>query len=114
MFERDLLPLAIQYGMGFEEFMDMTIKEINIFIKAIQEREKQKYSNTYLQASLTANFIGCVINGKEIPPIHKVFPEFFENEEQRERDRLAQMLYKEQMLDWATRVNKKNQAKKGR
>lgn len=66
-------------------------------------------------ASLTANFIGCIINGKQIPPIHQVFPELFQNEakeEQKRKDYLAQMLYKEQMLDWAMAVNKRNQAKK--
>ena len=107
--------MAIKYGLTFDDFWNMTIKEINIFIKAIQERERDKYSNTYLQASLTANFVGFIINGKQIPPIHSVFPELYEDEAriaQAKQDYLAQMLYKEQMLDWAMAVNKRNQAKK--
>lgn len=93
----------------------MTLKEISQFIKAIQEQEKIKRGETYLLASLTANFIGCVVNGKQIPPIHQVFPELYDNEakiEQEKKDYLAQMLYKEQMLDWAMAVNKRNQAKR--
>ena len=107
--------MVIQYGLTFDDFWNMTIKEINIFIRAVQEREKVKYSTTYLQSSLTANFVGCVINGKEIPPIHQIFPELFKDEEriaQEKQEQLRQMLYKEQMLDWAMAVNKRNQAKK--
>ena len=77
----------IQYGVTFDDFWNMTIKEMNIFIRAVQEREKVKYSTTYLQASLTANFVGCIINGKEIPPIHKIFPELFDDEERIEQEK---------------------------
>lgn len=72
-------------------------------------------TQTYLMASLTANFVGCVMNGKQIPPIHQVFPEVYEElaqKEQEEQDYRAMMLYKEQMLDYAMAVNKRNKAKK--
>lgn len=91
----------------------MTLKEINTFIKAIQQKEKMNRTQTYLVASLTANFVGCVMNGKQIPPIHQVFPEVYEElaqKEQEEQDYRAMMLYKEQMLDYAIAVNKRNKA----
>lgn len=93
----------------------MTLKEINTFIKSIQQKEKMNRTQTYLVASLTANFVGCVMNGKQIPPIHQVFPEVYEELAQKEReeqDYRAMMLYKEQMLDYAMAVNKRNKAKK--
>lgn len=93
----------------------MTLKELLEYIKAIQEKEKQKRQAQYLQASLTANFVGCVMNGKPIPPIHQVFPEIYQDlvqKEQEEQDYKAMMLYKEQMLDFANYHNKRRQAKK--
>ena len=115
LFDKNLLPIALQYGLDIFTFWDMTLKEISAFIKAIQEQEKTKQANMYLQASLIANFIGNVVNGKQIPPIHSVFPELFADEQKIEQERkeyMAEMLYKEQMLDWAMAVNKRNQAKR--
>ena len=104
----------LQYGVSFDDFWNMTIKEINIFLGAYQEKEKLSYSKAYLQASLVANFVGCIINGKTIPPIHQVFPELYTDEIEQERKQyMAEMLYKEQMLDWANAVNKRNRARKG-
>lgn len=91
----------------------MTLKELNQFIEAIQEKEKINRLNAYLQASLTANFVGCILGGKQIPPIHQVFPENYQElaqKEQEEQDYKAMMLYKEQMLDYAMAVNKRNKA----
>lgn len=91
----------------------MTLKEITIFIRSIQQQEKQKRQDQYIQASLIANFVGCVIGGKQIPAIHQVFPEIYQEEakvDQEKRDYQAMMLYKEQMLDYAMRVNKRNKA----
>lgn len=93
----------------------MTLKELLEFIKVIQEKEKIRRQDTYLQASLTANFVGCILNGKPIPPIHQVFPEIYQDfiqKEQEEQDYKAMMLYKEQMLDFANYHNKRRQAKK--
>lgn len=97
--------------MSVFTFWDMTLKEINTFIKAIQEKEKKNRTQTYLLASLTANFVGCVMNGKQIPPIHQVFPEVYQElaeEERKAQEYRAMMLYKEQMIDYAMAVNKRN------
>lgn len=87
----------------------MTLKEILDFIKAAQQKEIKSRQELYLQASLIANFVGCAISGKEIPPIYQVFPEAFQEQaevDQKEREYQAAMLYKEQMLDFANQVNK--------
>lgn len=109
-----LLPFALQYGLTVFDFWNMTIKEINQFIKSIQQREKQNRQNIYLQASLQANFVGYILNGKQIPPIQNVFPEMYQElieQDQKRQQELALALYKEQMIDWANAVNKKQRAK---
>lgn len=93
----------------------MTLKELSQYISAIQEKEKKHRADLYLQASMVANFVGFIINGKQIPPIHTVFPETYNDlakKEQEEQDYKAMMLYKEQMLDYAMAINKRNKAKR--
>lgn len=110
-----LLPYALQYGLTVFDYWDMTLKEINAFIKAVQEKEKMNRLNAYLQASMTANFVGDILSGKPIPPIQNVFPELFDDllkKQQEEQDYKAMMLYKEQMLDYAKAVNQRNKANK--
>lgn len=93
------------------------MKELLEYIKAIQEVEKRKRQEQYLQASLTASFMGCVWGNKPIPPIHEVFPEIYveqvqQEQTQQDKDYKAMMLYKEQMLDFANAHNKRRMAKK--
>ena len=108
------VPIALQYGISIFDYWNMTIKEINQFIKSIQLIEKQKIQEIYLQASLQANFVGYILNGKQIPPIQNVFPEMYQElieQDQKRQQELALALYKEQMIDWANAVNKKQRAK---
>lgn len=105
----------LKYGVNLDDFWNMTIKEMNICIKIFQEQEKDKYEKMYLQASLIAGFVGNMLNGNPIPPIHQVFPELYKEQielEQKEQEYKAMMLYKEQMLDWANAVNKKRKKAK--
>ena len=74
------VPIALQYGISIFDYWNMTIKEINQFIKSIQQREKQIRQNIYLQASLQANFVGYILNGEKVPPIQEVFPEIYQEE----------------------------------
>ena len=107
----------LKYGVSFDDFWNMTIKEMNIYLKVVQEKEKAKYELAYIQASMVANFVGTMLSGKPIPPIHKVFPEFYIDENkkaQEEHEMRAAMLYKEQMLDWMSAVNKRNAAQRAR
>ena len=117
LFDKQLLPIALQHGLSLFDFWNMTLKELLQYLNAVQEREKHKRQEQYLQASLTASFIGCVWGNKPIPPIHQVFPEIFEEtvqseQTQQDKDYMAMMLYKEQMLDFANYHNKRRQAKK--
>ena len=84
----------------------MTLKEICVFLKAVQKQEKDKRANIYLHASMVASFVGNVFNGQPIPPIYEVLPEDF-NYMKQEADNRATMLQKEQWLDFAMRHNAK-------
>ena len=86
----------------------MTNYEIIQYLKAIQQKQKEQREAIYLEAQLTANFVGYVLNGKQIPPIQNVFPETFTVAEQdkKKQQELALALYKEQMIDWANAHNK--------
>ena len=86
----------------------MTNYEIIQYLKAIQQKQKEQREAIYLEAQLTANFVGYVLNGKQIPPIQNVFPEAFKVAEQdkKKQEELQLALYKEQMIDWAKAHNK--------
>ena len=86
----------------------MTNYEIIQYLKAIQQKQKEQREAIYLEAQLTANFVGDVLNGKQIPPIQNVFPETFKVAEQdkKKQEELQLALYKEQMIDWAKAHNK--------
>lgn len=86
----------------------MTNYEIIQYLKAIQQKQKEQREAIYIQAQLTANFVGYVLNGKQIPPIQNVFPETFKEAEQdkKKQEELQLALYKEQMIDWANAHNK--------
>lgn len=88
----------------------MTLKEICDFIKAIKKREEDKRAFAYFEASMMASFVGLVMNGNSIPPIYEVLPDDFGYMKQ-EADDKATMLYKEQLLDFAMRHNKKRAEK---
>ena len=86
----------------------MTNYEIIQYLKTIQQKQKEQREAIYLEAQLTANFVGYVLNGKQIPPIQNVFPETFKVAEQdkKKQEELQLALYKEQMIDWAKAHNK--------
>lgn len=42
------VPIALQYGISIFDYWNMTIKEINQFIKSTQLIEKQKIQEIYL------------------------------------------------------------------
>lgn len=70
----------------------------------------------YLLARNIASFVGCSLNGKDIPPIEKVYPLLYESEtsiEQVKRDKayMEGMLFKDQFTQYAKRYNKLRQKK---
>lgn len=108
------VPIALQYGLTVFDYWNMTLYEINQFIKAMRQKEIQVRENMYMQAQMQANFVGYILNGKQIPPIQNVFPEMYQDlieQDQKRQQELALALYKEQMIDWANAVNKKQRAK---
>lgn len=68
---------------------------------------------------MTASFVLKGLDGKQIPSIGEMFPEIFQEQDdlkkqQEDLDYKRAMLYKEQMLDFATAHNKKRHlAKEG-
>lgn len=87
----------------------MTLKEIHQFLLANQEKENLKLEHIYLQASLQANFVGFILNGKQIPPIQEIFPEIYntvETEQSRQkREEMEIVLFENQMKAWAKAHN---------
>ncbi len=100
----------------------MTIGEIHIVIKSFQKQKeeevKENLVGAYNTAFLTATFINSSMNGKPIPQMYELFPTLFHPEEDKsdeeikEQEFKAMMLYKEQMLDFAAAHNKRRNAVK--
>ena len=108
------VPIALQYGISIFDYWNMTIKEINQFIKSTQLIEKQKIQEIYLQASLQANFVGYILNGEKIPPIQDVFPEIYQEEielDRKKREENEAILFGYQMMAWAKAHNEQWRAK---
>lgn len=102
------VPIALQYGISIFDYWNMTIKEINQFIKSTQLIEKQKIQEIYLQASLQANFVGYILNGEKVPPIQEVFPEIYQEEielDRKKREENEIILFEHQMMAWAKAHN---------
>ena len=79
-FER-ILPMALDAGMSIVQFWDSTVGEIKLMIDAFNRKRKSDISDVYLNAKLIASFVGCSINGKQIPEIYDLFPEMFADEQ---------------------------------
>lgn len=112
-----LIPLALQSGINYFDFWEMTLAEIMLVIKSHYEEEQRKQKNTtinnYNLATMVADFVGLSLNGKEKPNLYDIFPTLFKEEceeQQAERDKLAMALYREQMLDFAKYHNKQRKA----
>lgn len=64
---------------------------------------------SYLLSSQIASFVNMVMNGKNIPPIEKVYPHLYQTEEPKVKQDikyLKTMAYKDKMLQYAERYNK--------
>lgn len=92
----------------------MTIGEIDLLIKTFQEKEeiraKEILASNYNLASMIASFIGCSLDGKQIPDINELYPIQFQEEKPIEEDK-SWMIYKEQMIDFAIAHNKQRGVK---
>ena len=109
LIEQQILPGALKCGIKLFEFWEMTLKEIKLVIESYAENknnelEQQKHY-VYNNAYLTAVFVGCLFNGKQLPTISEVFPEV-KSEETQDNNVL---IIKEKLLDFAEQVNKRRQ-----
>ena len=108
LIEDDLLPSALRCGINLFDFWKMTLKEIKLIIEAFTDIKKQEVEqikhSTYNNSYLTAFFVGCVLNGRNIPTISEVFPDIKVEEDKPDNQVL---LIKEQLLDFAEKANKR-------
>lgn len=98
------------------EFDQLTLKELLLILEVYKDKweQKQKRDNvlSYNIASMTAQFVALSLNGKRIPAIGSIFPEFKDtcglNEE--EYNKRLQCFREEQLI---AKINKINNQRKG-
>ncbi len=98
------MPTAIQSGIDVREYWDYTLGEINTVIKAKKElmeaEEKSSISKMYITASMTAQFVGRMLNGKSIPSLYELFPNVYEQPE------MDWKVYQAQFMSFAEEHNR--------
>ena len=104
----ELLKVAIQAGISYSDFLEMTIGEVTLIIEAYNKKQEEEYkiqlSLDYQLASNIAYFVGLALNGKQIPSLQKTYPSLFSEVEQKEVKSSA--IQKELLIDFAIRHNK--------
>ena len=103
----ELLKVAIQAGISYSDFWEMTVGEISLIVDAYNKKQVEDYkiqlSLDYQLAANISHFMGRVLNGKQIPSLQETYPSLFSDEnevEQKEDKSLAFALQKEQFLDY--------------
>lgn len=104
----ELLKVAIQAGISYSDFLEMTIGEVTLIVEAYNKKQEEEYkiqlSLDYQLASNIAYFVGLTLNGKQIPSLQKTYPSLFNEVEQKEVKSSA--IQKELLIDFAIRHNK--------
>ena len=104
----ELLKVAIQAGISYSDFLEMTIGEVTLIVEAYNKKQEEEYkiqlSLDYQLASNIAYFVGLTLNGKQIPSLQKVYPSLFNEVEQKEVK--SSTIQKELLIDFAIRHNK--------
>lgn len=104
-----LYPACRRCGIGVFEFWDYTYGELIEILEIYKETRdnevKERISNNYQLAYLTAIFTNRANNGKNPPTLFELYPELFEDEQQEQEDN-SWMIYKELMLDYTIEHNK--------
>ena len=104
----ELLKVAIQAGISYSDFLEMTIGEVTLIVEAYNKKQEEEYkiqlSLDYQLASNIAYFVGLALNGKQIPSLQKTYPSLFSEVEQKEVKSSA--IQKELLIDFAIRHNK--------
>lgn len=84
MFE-NILKNALQAGIEYNQFLDMSMWEITEVVEAKLELRKIEHKNKiaadYNLAVNIANFVNLMLagEGKKIPELHKLYPDLFSN-----------------------------------
>ena len=104
----ELLKVAIQAGISYSDFLEMTVGEVTLIVEAYNKKQEEEYkiqlSLDYQLASNIAYFVGLALNGKQIPSLQKTYPSLFKEVEQKEVKSSA--IQKELLIDFAIRHNK--------
>lgn len=104
----ELLKVAIQAGISYSDFLEMTVGEVTLIVEAYNKKQEEDYkiqlSLDYQLASNIAYFVGLTLNGKQIPSLQKTYPSLFNEVEQKEVKSSA--IQKELLIDFAIRHNK--------
>ena len=98
-------------GLSFEEFWGLTLKELNIYLKAMGNKRKRDAEDNrirdYNLASMVARFTSLAISGKTIPSYAEVFPDTEAAKKQEEEVRKQQMaILTDQWKGWAEAQNR--------
>lgn len=84
------MPVLILHGLSYNDFWNMTFKEILIMSKAINQQKKEKYKTDSWIAFVSANVMAQANNGKG-KKYHEYFPEC--------NDETPEMRLKREMLN---------------
>lgn len=101
----------IKIGFSVNEFWDLTLDEMYLYINNYTEELKQKQEEdiylSYQTASLTAAFVNNSMSGQNIPSFYELFP-MYQTQEYIEEQRRKQIeIYKAQFMAFAQNNNKK-------
>lgn len=114
MFER-LYPIALDCGIRYDEFWDMTLKEIIAVMDSYKRKEETKAKSNlainYNLAGLISDFVARKLNGKKLPSLYETFPALANPEnmkkQQEQQDYAEAMRYKIQFMGLMTAHNQK-------
>lgn len=115
---------ALLSGINIREYYDYSYAEILDSINAYNKQNeyilKQNTMNGYNVARMTANFVGCILSGENMPSIEDIYPSIFTKDIIRDNSVPENgmtndlILLKEQFLDFAQKRNQEyNKTKKG-
>lgn len=115
---------ALLSGINIREYYDYSYAEILDSINAYNKQNeyilKQNTMNGYNVARMTANFVGCILSGEDMPSIEDIYPSIFtkdiiQDHKVPENGMTNDLiLLKEQFLDFAQKRNQEyNKTKKG-
>ena len=124
LIEDFILPSALKYGIGIEEFYEYTLGDIKLLMKAHQEREmeqlKLQAQMDYTQSVSIANFVACMFSKEAQPPkFEELYSFLYSKEELQEIDEAKEEAKRQKELEmqragwlaWAESFNKKQEQK---